>query len=154
MEQYHRTKLETLIVEYLAESLMVFLSNNLLKLVKLQCNVISGTAFHGLKIPSLKAFSIMNLYPTSLKQSGWKAIVKGMPNVESLSVKTIHGDRTMNDMVFHTITKGWEKVLWPLNTSSLILEQLHEAENSRNQRTGVRIISIKEGRHLKRFYAR
>lgn len=85
------------------QSLLLFISNNLLMLQSLTLNSIKGPMMSSIRITSLKSLYIKNL--PALRSEDWKQIIKALPNVEKLSIKRVTDAASLNDRNFNIITK-------------------------------------------------
>lgn len=87
----------------LPKALLLFISQNLLKLESLTLNSIKGSMLKSVSIKSLKSLYIKRL--SKLKKEDWKEIIKALPNIEKLSIRKVTDVASVSDEMFNIITK-------------------------------------------------
>lgn len=95
-------------VHQIPQPLMIFISNNLLKLERLHFEFIDGKMFKHVRIHSVKTISVRKM--KDLIPQDWKNFVKAFPNVEKFSVEIVGDKISLNDRMFNIFTKGWNNL--------------------------------------------
>lgn len=90
--------------EDLPTSLLLFISNNLLKLESLTLNSIKGKMLTSVRVTTLKSLYIKRL--PALQSDDWKKIVKAFPSIEKLSIRRVTNEASVSDKMFNIITKA------------------------------------------------
>jgi hypothetical protein len=91
-----------------SNELLVFISNNLLKLEHLSLRDVNEKIVNQVRIASLKSLSIKTL--PLLYTIQWKVILKAFPKVEKFSVEQVTNPISLNDRNFNVISKTWKNL--------------------------------------------